>query len=285
MTNVTMYVFGLYQLTMVIRDAVGYLTPHGDKKLSREAYERRVKTFEVLTGEGSPFAHFVSINKEQSEKLLSNLEEFKNDVYSSKSTIFRVSGDFVEVDAAQHIRVYDMTLGIFQTFSDILQGYLKFGENNPDFDKRMVDVINAEEYYFRALAHYALAADLIKLFREYSEARSKDQSADNPIAKFINEDIMKLVSFINFLEKHNKVKNLTYKTMTDGVKAFIENISGRRELPAGKTFPNVFEDLHNLTLHTLQDAEGKWKDIFLPLAKDHHTEIQKHERKNPEDLA
>lgn len=285
MTTITAYIFGIYQLSMMIRDVLGYVAPQGEKKFSKDAYERRSKTFELLSGEGSPFAHFISINKDKSEKLVGNLSEFQKDIYSSESLIFRVVGDFVEVDASQHLRVYDMTIGIYQTFSDILKGYLQFGEQNPEFDKRVATLIREDEYYFRSLAHFALVNDLFKLFKEYSDARNRDKSDDNPVAKFINEDIKKIVGFINFLEKHNTIKNVTYKLMTDNVKAFIENMSGQRELPAGKNFPEVFNELNAMCLKTLQDAEAKWRDLFLPLAREHADMLNNNERKNPEDLS
>ncbi|MFA5659805.1 MAG: hypothetical protein WC968_00145 [Bacilli bacterium] len=285
MTTITAYIFGIYQLSMMVRDVLGYVAPQGEKKFSKDAYERRSKTFELLSGEGSPFAHFVSINKDKSEKLVGNLSEFQKDIYSSESLIFRVVGDFVEVDASQHLRVYDMTIGIYQTFSDILKGYLQFGEQNPEFDKRVATLIREDEYYFRSLAHFALVNDLFKLFKEYSDARNRDKSDDNPVAKFINEDIKKVVGFINFLDKHNTIKNVTYKLMTDNVKAFIENMSGQRELPAGKNFPEVFNELNAMCLKTLQDAEAKWRDLFLPLAREHADMLNNNERKNPEDLS
>jgi hypothetical protein len=285
MTTITAYIFGIYQLSMMVRDVLGYVAPQGEKKFSKYAYERRSKTFELLSGEGSPFAHFVSINKDKSEKLVGNLSEFQKDIYSSESLIFRVVGDFVEVDASQHLRVYDMTIGIYQTFSDILKGYLQFGEQNPEFDKRVATLIREDEYYFRSLAHFALVNDLFKLFKEYSDARNRDKSDDNPVAKFINEDIKKVVGFINFLDKHNTIKNVTYKLMTDNVKAFIENMSGQRELPAGKNFPEVFNELNAMCLKTLQDAEAKWRDLFLPLAREHADMLNNNERKNPEDLS
>ena len=285
MTTITAYIFGIYQLSMMVRDVLGYVAPQGEKKFSKDAYERRSKTFELLSGEGSPFAHFISINKDKSEKLVGNLSEFQKDIYSSESLIFRVVGDFVEVDASQHLRVYDMTIGIYQTFSDILKGYLQFGEQNPEFDKRVATLIREDEYYFRSLAHFALVNDLFKLFKEYSDARNRDKSDDNPVAKFINEDIKKVVGFINFLDKHNTIKNVTYKLMTDNVKAFIENMSGQRELPAGKNFPEVFNELNAMCLKTLQDAEAKWRDLFLPLAREHADMLNNNERKNPEDLS
>lgn len=284
MTNLTIYIFGIYQLQMMIRDSIGYLTPKNDQAFKKDAYLKRAETFNILQGEGSPFAHFVTLNKEQSVKLLENLKDFGTDIYSSESTIFRVTGDVVEVDAGQHLKVYDMAIGLYQTFVDIINGYFTYAKENEELDPRLVTLVSIDEYYTRSLAHYALSTDLVKLFKEYSEARSKDKDPNSPVAKFINEDIVKIIGLINFLEKHNKVTNAVYKDMTDKVHAFIEYIAGKRQLPEGKTFPEIFVELKEATLKTLQDAEIKWREAFIPIANEHAAAMEKQRRKQ-QDLA
>lgn len=285
MTNLALHIFGIYQISILVRDSLGYLAPKGNRNFSKDAYLNRAESFKLLRAEGSPFAFFVSQNAEKAEKLLSNLNEFEQDVYSPESRIFRVVGDYVEVDASQHLRVYEMALGINQTMLDILYGFLHNTKDDPAFDKRLIDLVAAEEYFYRSLAHYALANDLIKLFKEYSEARAQNNSPDNPIAKFINEDIVRVINLIRFLSKYNKVKNTTYKSMTDAVNAFIEQIAGQRDLEEGKTFPQVFESLVEITFGAVRDSEAKLQAILLPLVQEHREHDKKYERKNPEDLA
>lgn len=285
MTNLTLHIFGIYQLSMLVRDSLGYLAPKGERNFSKDAYLHRVKSFELLRKDGTPFGFFVSQNKEKAEKLVSNLDEFASEVYSTESRIFRVSGDFVEVDASQHLRVYEMALGINQTLIDILNGFVAHNRGQEQFEERLVTLLEAEEYYYRALAHYALANDLIKLFKEYSEARAQDNSKDNPIAKFINEDIIRVINLVRFLAKYNKVKNTTYKNMTDLFNAFIEQIAGQRDLEEGKTFPQLFNDLVDMTFKTLQDAEQKFQVVLMPFINEQQKLEKENERKNPEDLA
>lgn len=285
MTNLTLHIFGIYQLSMLVRDSLGYLAPKGERNFSKDAYLHRVKSFELLRKDGTPFGFFVSQNKEKAEKLVSNLDEFASEVYSTESRIFRVSGDFVEVDASQHLRVYEMALGINQTLIDILNGFVAHNRGQEQFEERLVTLLEAEEYYYRALAHYALANDLIKLFKEYSEARAQDNSKDNPVAKFINEDIIRVINLVRFLAKYNKVKNTTYKNMTDLFNAFIEQIAGQRDLEEGKTFPQLFNDLVDMTFKTLQDAEQKFQVVLMPFINEQQKLEKENERKNPEDLA
>jgi hypothetical protein len=62
-------------------------------------------------------------------------------------------------------------------------------------------------------------------------------------------------------------------------------MGGQRQLPEGKNFPELFTELNEFALKTLQDAETNWRTIFLPVAKAHQEEMKKNERKNPEDLS
>lgn len=286
MNATTQYIMGIYQLAMIVRDTLGYVVPRKENFFKKDIYEHRAKSFALLTAEGSPFSHFLSLNEEKAEKLVKNINDFQTELYSSESRIFRVSGDHVEVDQSQAKQVYNMTIGIYQTLLDILKGYLTHARASGELEARVAEVIAADEYYFRSLAHYALVNDLFKLFKEYSEAMRAHNGESNPVAKFINEDINELTKYVAFMDQHNEVKNVPYKKMVDMTKAFVENMSGRRDLPEGKNFPEVFNELNDFALHTLQDAEVKWREIFVPLAKDYQDYITKeNERKNPQDLA
>lgn len=77
MNQVTQYILGIYQINMIIRDTVSYVAPRKEQSFSKEIYEHRGRSLELLTAEGSPFAHFVSINKEKADKLVENINEFK----------------------------------------------------------------------------------------------------------------------------------------------------------------------------------------------------------------
>jgi hypothetical protein len=184
-----------------------------------------------------------------------------------------------------HHRVYEMAIGIYQTLLDVLGGYIKYAKDNDQLELRIEELVAADEYFFRSLSYFALINDIFKLFKEFSDAMQQHKGEPNPIAKFINEDINKMVQLIAFMNKHNRVTNLTYKKMTDLTNAFIEHMGGQRQLPEGKNFPELFTELNEFALKTLQDAETNWRTIFLPVAKAHQEEMKKNERKNPEDLS
>ncbi len=285
MNSTTQYIVGIYQINMVIRDTLGYAAPAKENVYPRNIYEHRRDSFALLVGEGSPFAHFVSINKEKSEKLVQNIKDFQDEVFSKDSRIFHLTTDTVEVDRSQHKVIYNMAVGIYQTILDILNGYLGFSKESGTFEQAVADTIAADEYFFKSLAHYTIINDIMKLFKEFSDAMRDNKGEPSPVSKFINEDIIQLVNFINFMGQHNGVKNVTYNTMVDQVRAFIDAMSGKRDLPEGKTFPTLFAEVNALCLKTLQDAEGKWRTLFVPLAKEYQQFTESQTNKKPEDLA
>ncbi len=285
MNSTTQYIVGIYQISMVIRDTLGYASPAKENIFPKNIYKHRHNSFNLLIGEGSPFAHFVSINSEKSEKLLQNIKDYQEEVFGKDSRIFRLTPETVEVDRSQHKSIYNMSIGIYQTLLDILNGYLNFAKENGTFEQSIADVIAADEYFFKSLAHYCIINDIFKLFREYSDAMRDNKGEPSPISKFINEDIVQLVNFVNFMGQHSNVKNVTYNTMVDHVKAFIDSMSGKRDLPEGQTFPTLFNEVNALCLKTLQDAEGKWRALFLPLAKEYQQFTENINKKKPEDLA
>lgn len=285
MNQVTQYILGLYQISMIIRDTLSYVAPRKETAFSKEIYDHRAHSLEILTADGSPFAHFVSINEEKAKKLQENINEFKTEMYSSESRIFKVVGDSIEVDDKMHFRVFEMSVGIYQTLLDILHGYLKFAADNNNLELGIDELINADEYFFRSLAYFSLTNDIFNLFKEFSMAMQEHKGEPNPVAKFINEDINKMIHLIVFLNKHNKVTNLTYKKMTDLTNAFIEHMTGKRQLPEGKNFPELFKELNEFQLKTLQDAESKWRTLFLPIAKAQQEYAAKFRPKKPEEMS
>lgn len=285
MNSTTQYIVGIYQINMVIRDTIGYAAPAKENIYPKDIFEHRRNSFNLLVGEGSPFAHFVSINSEKSEKLIQNIKDYQDEIFGKESRIFHLTTDTVEVDRSQHKAIYNMSIGIYQTLLDILNGYMNFAKESGAFEQSIADVVAADEYFFKSLAHYCIMNDVFKLFKEFSEAMRENKGEPSPVSKFINEDIVQLVGFTNFMGQHSNVKNVTYNTMVDHVRAFIDAMGGKRDLAEGQTFPMLFEEVNALCLKTLQDAEAKWRTFFLPLAKEYQQFTAEQTKKKPEDLA
>lgn len=279
MNATTQYIMGIYQLNLLFRDTLGYLAPKRDDKFTKDLYLQRGENIRRLISEGSPFSNFLKNNAANSTKISDNINDFLETVYSEQSTIFRVVGELVEVDHSQHIRVYEMIMGIYQTLEDILYGYLNHAKETNTFEQEIADAISQDEYFFRSLATYTLSNDMFKLFREYSDAMRSANGQANPIANFISEDLKKVLNLIKFQEKHNKVTIARYKENEEKVNLFINYMTGQTPLPAGSNFETLFTELNEFVFKTLQEAEMMWRDKFVPLFNEYIKLINEGQKK------
>ncbi len=269
MNNTSVFIFGIYQISLHVRDTLHYTAPNKAETFLATQYLNRSESLRRLIGPNTPFAAFLKANEEKAQAISDNINTFLTEIYSDESRALRVVGDLVEVDEKQHLLIYDMTFGIFQTLDDIMRGYIAHSKKEETYEVKMEDAINYNEYFFRAVANYVLVNDLIKYFREYGQAMHEAKGEANPIAQFISEDIKKLISYLNFVDKHNKVKDVVYWESADTVKAFVDQITGKRALPEGKRFDDIFNEVREKTFKTVVDAEAKWQKVFIPLHKEY----------------
>lgn len=274
MNQTTHYILGIYQINLILRDSLEYMMPNKEFKL--EAYNHRERGLKSLLNENAPFGQFVKNNGEKAEEVMKNLQRFYDEVYGENSSIVKVHGDKVEVDASKHTIFYEMVVGIFQTIEDIMQGFLKHARENGTYEEYLEKAINSNEYFFRAASHLVIVHDLIKLFNEFQVAYREAKGEKSPVVNFINDDINKYFGFILFQKKHNRVKDASYHAMLDKVMMLIEAMNGRRQLPEGVTFPSLFSDVEQAILKEVEKSEVLWKTDFAPLIKDYIEYNQKH---------
>lgn len=263
MNQTSYFVFGIFQLNLLLRDTMEYVVPN--RKFSVEIYKRRKEGFIALTAENSPFGRFLQLNPEKADKIRDSFKNFIEFVYSDNATFARLIDDSVEVDKALHIQFYEATAGLFQTIEDILYGYLAHAQKENQFEEALAKTIYANEVYYRSLSHFALSFDIIDKFNEFQTAFRESKGVASPASNFINDEIDKLVGIVGFHKKHSKVKDVSYHEMADKVNALIETISGKRQLPDGVKFPDLFKQVREVTLNQLQKSEVEFKAVFGPI--------------------
>jgi hypothetical protein len=267
MNTTSHYIMGIYQLNLLLRDSLEYMLPN--RTFTVDVYEKRQKGIASLLSENSPFSSFVKNNGEKAEEVMNNFRNFEVEVYSDKGSIVKIHSDQVEVDQAKHIAFYEMVVGLFQTVEDILQGYLNHAKKTNTYEESLEKAINSNEYYFRTLSHLVIVHDLIKAFNEFQVAMRESKGEPSPVANFINDDITKYYGFIAFQKKHNRVKDASYHEMLDKVNMLVQAMSGKRSLPEGTTFPDLFKDVEQSILKEVEKSEALWKVTFAPVMNEY----------------
>ena len=128
---------------------------------------------------------------------------------------------------------------------------------------------------FRGVAYLTLTNDLIGLFNDYNKARQEAKGAESPSSKFISNDIQTIVGNINFVRSSAKEHDLVYKNMEDKIVALMEMMTGRRDLPTGKRFPDVMRETVETIQLYVRDAEASFRAVYVPLVNELLAQVKK----------
>jgi hypothetical protein len=115
---------------------------------------------------------------------------------------------------------------------------------------------------FRAVAYMTLVGDLNKLFNEYNQARNDAKGEETPASKFIGNDIGTVIQNINFVRGNARETDSVYKNMEDKINGLMENMTGRRDLPTGKKFPDVMRETAETINLYVRDAEAAFRACY-----------------------
>lgn len=267
MNQTSYFVFGIYQLNLLLRDSLEYMVPN--REFTVDIYEKRKEGFIALTRDESPLGRFLEINQDKADQIKSSLTNFIDMVYGDNATIVRKIDNKIEVDEALHIQFYEIVTGIFQTIEDILYGYINHSKTVNEYEESLEKAIYQNELYFRSLSFFAIYLDLFARFTELQKAFRESQGEANPVGNFINEEIGKLVGNLRFQKQHSKITDVGFNEMVDKVNGFIEAMAGKRKLPEGLTFPQYFDQVREVVLNQLTKSEIDFKTAFAPVLKDY----------------
>ena len=143
-----------------------------------------------------------------------------------------------------------------------------------------IDVINKEELFYHGLANMLLIDELDHLFAEYNKARNEAKGAITPQSNFISNDINRVVSLMNMLRQRSPIKSNDYYELIDPEFALIEMTSGRRDLPEGKNFGDVFTSVKKIAREKTIKWENEWKPAYDTFIRHFAEEAEKMNNQN-----
>ncbi|MCH3976430.1 MAG: hypothetical protein LKF69_03720 [Bacilli bacterium] len=260
MNNVNSYILGIYQVALIVRDSLEYTVRNRAHEV--KAYEERKKGLDILLAEGAPLPQFVKANGEKSGKVLENLHNFQESIYSDKSTIVKVAAEGIRVDDNQHLTVYEQIVGIYQTLIDILQGYIGYTKKENLYDERVDKLVYLDEKFFRVYSILNIVGDIVISFNEFNKLMNEQKGKPSPLSNFVVEDMRKLYGLVLFEKKHNRIVEADFNAAFDQCMALVESMEGKRALPDGKKFPDLFKETNQAVVALLGPAETAWRDQF-----------------------
>lgn len=282
MNSINSFILSIYQVALIVRDSLEYTLKN--HKAQAKVYIERKRALAVLLQDKSPLMTFIANNGEKSEKFKENLFSFRNYVFGEEDSIVKIVGEEVVTDKAQHLQIYESTVGIYQTLMDVINGYLKYAREQNAFEQPMADLLAADEFMFRVTSHLVLVDEIFERFGEFNKVMRENKGQPGPLTNFVVEDMKKINGLIHFEKVHNHVKDYRYNAAVDKALILIELMEGKRQLEPGKTFPETYQETRAAFADLIGEVEASWRTQFQKVMDD-AVEWSKTQAKKGENLA
>lgn len=263
MENIQKAILTLLHYNTIIRDTLEYTVKKKEYNLDHYKFKKRGVLVEIE--QNTPLKIFLDKAGENGEKLISKIKDFYEQVYSDESTILRVAEDALRVDHAQHLALFEHVILIHEEIFRITKVHIDYAKNMNLYEERFQNLIKADERFYRTLVYMTLVEDLEVLFLDFNKARSEAKGKETPQSNFIQNDISKITNLLGFVRQNSTISDLEFMEIVDTVFNLIENISGKRDLPIGKTFNDVFKEARFKLNEFVRKTETIWRDLYRPI--------------------
>ena len=282
MNNYTAAIASFVRFDVVVFNTLEYAMKKDTYDVN--AYKARKEIITTEINQNTPLKNCCANSGEAGENLLKKINELLDTIYSENSTIVKVSQDGQElrVDYSQAITIFETVMPIHDEMRKIIAAHVQAATKEEKMDEPTVlDVINKEEYFYRGLVNMLMLEELDHQFAEYNKARQEAKGGITAQSNFIQNDINRLVTLFRTCRDNAMIRSADYYEVIDPLFALIEMTGGRRDLPQGKNFGDVFIDVKKVAREKVQKWEEAWKVAYEPFMKHFAEEIQKMQGKNP----
>ena len=276
MNNYTAAIGSFIRYDMIIFNTLEY-TMKKDK-YDVAAYKARKEIIRNELDQNTPLHACLENSGEAGANLTKRINELLDVVYGNDSTILKLSQDGSElhVDYSQCVTVFEHVLPIHEELRKIIEAHMNGARKDEKMDEpSYVDLISKNEYFYRGMVNMLLLDQFDHLFAEYNKARNEAKGAVTPQSNFIQNDISRVVNLFHFVRNNAVARSADYYEVIDPLFALIEMTGGRRDLPEGKNFGDIFTNVKQITREHANKWEIAWKPVYDNFNKHFQEEIQK----------
>ncbi len=260
MNQTSVVITTLLHYNVQVRDTLEYCLRKD--QYDTNLFNEKKRSILVEVDQHTPLKNIIDNSGENGEKLEKAIRDFYAEVYGEDSTILHLAEEGLRVDHNQHVAIYKHVLPIHENVNSMIVGILN-DAHSKNIDVAQVEAVqNAEEAMFRGVAFLTLVNDLNRFFDEYNKARNEAKGEETAASRFIGNDISAMIQNINFVRANARLTNAVYKNMEDKVVALTEYMTGRRDLPAGKRFPDVMRETVETINLFVRDAEATFRAVY-----------------------
>ena len=281
MNNYTAAIGSFIRYDMIVFNTLEYAMKKD--KYDVEAYKARKEIIRNELEQNTPLHACLANSGEAGENLTKKINELLDVVYGNDSTILKLSQDGSElhVDYSQCLTVFEHVLPIHEELRKIIEAHMVGSRKEEKMDEPTYDdLIIKGEYFYRGMVNMLLLDQFDHLFAEYNKARNEAKGAITPQSNFIQNDITRAVNLFQFTRNNAVARSADYYEVIDPLFALIEMTGGRRDLPVGKNFGDVFTNVKQIAREHANKWELAWKPAYDAFNKHFQVEVTKMQQNN-----
>ena len=276
MNNYTAAIGSFIRYDMIVFNTLEYAMKKD--KYDVEAYKARKEIIRNELEQNTPLHACLTSSGEAGENLTKKINEMLDVIYGPESTIVKVSqdGKEIHVDYSQCVTIFEQVLPIHEELRKIIEAHMVGSKKEDKMDEPSYDsLIVKDEYFYRGMVNMLLLDQFDHLFAEYNKARNEAKGAVTPQSNFIQNDISRVVNLFHFVRNNAVARSAEYYEMIDPLFALIEMTGGRRDLPQGKNFGEMFTEVKKITREHANKWELEWKPAYDEFNRHFQEEVSK----------
>ncbi len=262
MLPISRVIVSLVYYNSLIRDTLEYTINREKFDVKFYDYKKHGIINEPLLN--TPLKQFLDNNGEKGEELRKLINEFGEALYSEKSTILRPEADNVHVDHNQDVTIFEKVVPLHEQITAVIRLHDKYRKDHNQVEESITKLLDADEEFYRGVLLFTLSNQIFRKFDEFNKNMREGHGEKTPAASFVEQELQTLTRMF-FVSKVNATcKDNNYTEALDATEHMIEMMNGRRELPKGKNFRDVYVEVNAKCNALLLISEDQWKQTYQP---------------------
>ena len=261
MNQTTRFVMGIYQVSLMIRDALEYI--QNKETFDLNVYKQRKQFIEHGLIESAPLSRFLSQNGEVGKNIRNNLNDFVDAVYGDDSTIVSIDGEKVVSDKGQKLKMLDFIVGLHETLQDVMKGFINQSKNDNTYEEELDTFLKYDEKFFRSLLCINLVDQIHALFLDFNKAMQQSKGEPGPATNFILNDLKRVVGFLKFENEHADKEDERKKKAYDASFLMLQYMEGSKKAEdEGTTIKDQIVEARKLWQVEIGKNEPEWRTRY-----------------------
>ncbi|MCI6155490.1 MAG: hypothetical protein SOV57_00615 [Bacilli bacterium] len=261
MNQTTRFVMGIYQVSLMIRDALEYI--QNKETFDLNVYKQRKQFIEHGLIESAPLSRFLSQNGDVGKNIRNNLNDFVDAVYGDDSTIVSIDGEKVVSDKGQKLKMLDFIVGLHETLQDVMKGFINQSKNDNTYEEELDTFLKYDEKFFRSLLCINLVDQIHALFLDFNKAMQQSKGEPGPATNFILNDLKRVVGFLKFENEHADKEDEGFKKAYDASFLMLQYMEGSKKAEdEGTTIKDQIVEARKLWQVEIGKNEPEWRTRY-----------------------